>query len=119
MHSGEVQALTPIIGSALLCLTPSEGRRRAMQVTQVMDGQVSDFLRTVYELAGRKAKRAVSYGEVRTELGHSEDEAERACDFWADRGVLEWTTLGHICLTYVGLRRAERLARRGWSFAPF
>lgn len=90
-----------------------------MQVPQAMDGHVRDYLRTVYEMAGRKAKRAVSYGDVRTELGQSEDEAERACDFWADRGILEWTTLGHISLTHLGLRRAERLARRGWSFGPF
>ena len=90
-----------------------------MQVSQAMDGQIRDYLRAVYEMADRKAKSAVSYGDVRMELGHSEDEAERACGFWADRGILEWTTFGHISLTHLGLRRAERLARRGWSFAPF
>ena len=82
-------------------------------------GLEQDYLRTVYELAGRKAKSAVSFMEVRAESGQSEDEAESACDFWADRGILEWTALGHIALTHVGLRRAERLERRGWTFTPF
>jgi len=84
-----------------------------------MGGLERDYLRTVYELADRKAKSGVSFVEVRVETGHSEDEAESACDFWADRGILEWTTLGHIALTHVGLRRAERLERKGWSSAPF
>ena len=82
-------------------------------------GLERDYLRTVYELAGRRAKSAVSFAEVCTESGQSEDEAECACDFWADRGILEWTALGHIALTHVGLRRAERLERRGWSFPTF
>ncbi|MFH0916218.1 MAG: hypothetical protein V1912_07200 [bacterium] len=90
-----------------------------MRVRQTMDGLERDYLRAVYEMAGRRAKSAVSYGEVRLDLGRSEDEAERACDFWADRGILEWTALGHIALTHMGLRRAERLARRGWSSGPF
>jgi len=90
-----------------------------MQVRENMRVPDRDYLRTVYELADGKAKSAVSYGDVRMELGHSEAEAERACGFWADRGILEWTARGHIALTYMGLRRAERLARRGWSFAPF
>ena len=90
-----------------------------MRVSQTTTGLERDYLRALYELAGRKAKNAVSYVEVRLELGRSEEEAERACDFWADRGIVEWTTLGHIALTHMGLRRAERLASRGWSFAPF
>jgi Mn-dependent DtxR family transcriptional regulator len=90
-----------------------------MHARHTMDGLERDYLRTVYEMAGRKAKSAVSYGEVRVELGHSEDEAERACGFWADRGILEWTVLGHIALTHLGLRRAERLARVGWPLAAF
>ena len=39
--------------------------------------------------------------------------------FYFRYGGLEWTTLGHIALTHVGLRRAERLERKGWSFTPF
>lgn len=85
-----------------------------MSVLQTMDRLEGDFLRSVYELAGRKAKSAISFAEVRRKLGHSEEEAERACEFWADRGMLEWTTFGHVALTYMGLRRAERLAGRGW-----
>jgi hypothetical protein len=85
-----------------------------MSVLGTMDRLEGDFLRGVYELGGRKAKSAVPFAEVRTALGHSYDQAERACEFWADRGIVEWTTLGHIALTYMGLRRAERLAERGW-----
>ena len=48
-------------------------------------------------------------------LGHSEYEADRACTFWTDRGILEWTAVGHIAITYVGLRKATRLAERGWG----
>ena len=84
---------------------------RVMETTERLEGE---FLRGVYDLAGRKAKRAIAFAEVRTRLGHSEEEAEQACEFWADRGIVEWTTLGHIALTHVGLRRAERLAQRGW-----
>jgi Mn-dependent DtxR family transcriptional regulator len=78
-----------------------------------------DYLHVLYELAGRAAKSAVSYNEVRMELGRSDKEVEQASDFWADRGVVEWTGIGHVALTRVGLRRAERLAGRGWSFSPF
>jgi hypothetical protein len=88
-------------------------------VQRTANGLEHDYLRALYELAGKKAKSAVLYDEVRTEVGQSEEEAESACDFWADRGIVEWTTLGHIALTHVGLRRAERLAGREWSFGPF
>ena len=91
-----------------------------MSVLETMDRLEGDFLRGVYELAGRRAKSAISFAEVRRKLGHSENEAERACEYWADRGILEWTTLGHIALTCMGLRRAERLAERGWHpHVPF
>ena len=90
---------------------------RVVGTTERLEG---DFLRGVYELADRKAKRDIPFADVRTKLGHSEDEAEWACEFWADRGILEWTTLGHIALTHVGLRRAERLAEAGWRpYSPF
>ena len=89
-----------------------------MQLRQSVDRLERDYLRAVYEMAGGKAKRAVSYGEVRVELGHSEDEADRACSFWADCGMLEWTALGHIALTHRGLRRAEDLAQSGWKCVP-
>lgn len=90
-----------------------------MLASRTATGLEHDYLRTLYELAGRRAKNSVSYGEVRMELGRSEEEAEQACDFWADRGIVEWTAFGHVALTHLGLRRAERLASKGWSFAPF
>ncbi len=90
-----------------------------MRALMGVNGLEHDYLRVLYELAGGKAKNAVPYREVRTELGRSDEEADEACDFWADRGIVEWTALGHVALTHMGLRRAERLASRGWSFAPF
>ncbi|MCE5254068.1 MAG: hypothetical protein LLG45_07690 [Actinomycetia bacterium] len=90
-----------------------------MRVSQTANALEHDYLRALYELAGGAAKNAVSYGDVRMELGRPAEEVEKACDFWADRGVIEWTTIGHVALTYMGVRRAERLASRGWSMAPF
>lgn len=90
-----------------------------MRVSQTVNGLEQRYLRTLYELAGKKAKCAVPYGDVRLELGFSEEESESACDFWAERGIVEWTTLGHVALTYLGLRRAEHLANRGWRSGPF
>jgi Mn-dependent DtxR family transcriptional regulator len=90
-----------------------------MPATQIASALECDYLRVLYELAGRKAKAAVSYGDVKTELGRSAEECDEACDFWADRGVVEWTTIGYVALTHLGLRRAERLAGRGWSLLRF
>jgi hypothetical protein len=79
-----------------------------------------DFLRAVYELAERSAKRTVAFVDAQMKSGRSEEEADHACDFWADRGVLEFTSLGRVALTHIGLRRASRLAERGWhSQIPF
>jgi len=85
-----------------------------MGVLESIDRLDREFLRAVYELADKRAKSNISFAEVRTKVGHSEDEAEQACDFWTDRGIVEWTSLGHIALTHLGLRRAQRLAERGW-----
>lgn len=90
-----------------------------MRASQAATGLEREYLRALYELAGKKAKNAVSYHDVGQELGRSEEETERACDFWTDRGIVEWSTLGHVALTHVGLRRAERLAGKGWSFVRF
>lgn len=90
-----------------------------MQVSQTVNSLEHEYLRTLYELAGKRAKSAIPYGDVRLELGLSEEESARACDFWADRGIVEWTALGHVALTHLGLRRAEHLASRGWCFGPF
>lgn len=90
-----------------------------MRVTQMATALERDYLRTLYELAGRKAKNAVSHLDVRQEMGRSEEETEQACDFWADRGIVEWAALGHVALTHMGLRRAQRLAGRGWTYSPF
>jgi Mn-dependent DtxR family transcriptional regulator len=78
-----------------------------------------EFLRALYELAGGQARRPVFYGDISAELGRSPEEAEQACEFWADRGMLDWVTLGHVALTHIGVRRAERLASRGWCSVPF
>ncbi len=90
-----------------------------MRASRTASGLEHDYLRALYELAGQTAKSAVSYSDVRTELDRSAEDVEKACDFWADRGVIEWITIGHVALTHLGLRRAERLAGRGWSLTPF
>ncbi len=85
-----------------------------MRVLEASTRVEHDFLRAVYELAGRTAKRAVAFTDVQRRCGRSESEADEACDFWADRGILEFTSLGRVALTHLGLRRASRLADRGW-----
>lgn len=68
------------------------------------------FLCAVYELAGKKAKHSVAFTDAQTRSGHSEKDADTACGFWADRGILEFPSLAHIALTHMGLRKAQRLS---------
>jgi hypothetical protein len=84
---------------------------RALQTSNHIE---HEFLRAVYELTERSAKRAVTFVDAQTKSGRSLEEADQACDFWADRGVLEFTGLGRVSLTHIGLRRAKRLDERGW-----
>ena len=76
-----------------------------------------DFLHTVYGVEGKGVENGVSFEEVRAYLGLQEDAADRARDFWVREGVLRCSPLGHLALTYVGVRRAERLEQGGWSLA--
>lgn len=85
-----------------------------MKVLETSSSIERDFLLAVYELTERSAKRAVTFVDAQLRSGSSEEEADLACGFWADRGVLEFTSLGRVALTYIGLRRANRLAERGW-----
>ena len=78
-----------------------------------------EFLRALYELADGQPRKPVFFGDITAELGRQPEDAEQLCDFWVARGVLDWVTLGHVALTHVGARRAERLASKGWSLAPF
>lgn len=71
------------------------------------------YLRAVYLLADCEAKTPVSFREIQKYLGLGDEEAERCCDFWTDKGVLEWSTLGHIALTHVGFARAEHIRKPG------
>ena len=80
-------------------------------VLETVDRLEREFLSTVYELADRRAKNAIAFTRVSASLGRSEEETDRACDFWTDRGVVEWARLDHIALTHVGLRKAQHLAR--------
>jgi Mn-dependent DtxR family transcriptional regulator len=73
-------------------------------------------LRVIYELAGRKPISVISFAKVRRALGHSKGEVEQACDFWSNRGILEWTDRSQVALTPVGLRRAEHFATTAWRF---
>lgn len=90
-----------------------------MHVAETTRDLQYEFLRALYELAGGQPKKPVFYGDISAEFGKPPEEIEQACDFWAARGVLDWVTLGHVALTHVGARRAERLASRGWSSASF
>jgi hypothetical protein len=85
-----------------------------MNISETVDRLENEFLRIVYELAERRAKHPVPFAEAQMRSGRSETEADRACDYWADRGIIEFPSLHHIALTHLGLRRAQRLAQRGW-----
>jgi Mn-dependent DtxR family transcriptional regulator len=95
-------------------------RRGTMSVPGTVDRLEEKCLRAVYELAGRKPIGAISFAKVRRALGHSKGEVEQACDFWANRGILEWTGCNQVALTPVGLRRADHFAKTAWRFhIPF
>jgi hypothetical protein len=91
-----------------------------MITTGIVDVTKHEFLRAVYELTDMRAKLAVAFTEAQERAGHSECQADEACGFWADRGILEYPSYNKVALTHVGLRRARRMAERGWrSDAPF
>jgi len=73
------------------------------------------YLRVLYELTDGKATQAVFYGDIDRELDWTPERTDEVAYFWADRGVLEWTAFGQVALTPMGLRRAQRLAAKGWS----
>ena len=75
------------------------------------------YLRALYELTGGRAMQSVFYADIDRALDWPPGRADEAAYFWADRGVLEWTTFGQVSLTLAGLKKAERLARNGWSMA--
>jgi hypothetical protein len=79
-----------------------------------------EFLRAVYELSGMQAKLAIPLADAQRSAGHSDAVADEACGFWADRGILEYPSYNKVALTHMGLRRARRMAERGWMpDAPF
>jgi hypothetical protein len=72
-------------------------------------------LRTVYELMGTKTIGVIPFTMVRRSLGRSKGEVEQACDYWANRGILEWKDRKLVALTPVGLRRADHFAQTAWG----
>jgi hypothetical protein len=86
-----------------------------MSYPTVLHRAEHDFLRAVYELTDYTAKKPICFVEAQRECGYSAAEADEACDFWADRGVLEFPDFDQVALTHLGLRRANRLAERGWQ----
>lgn len=91
-----------------------------MIITGTVDLTKHEFLRAVYELTGMQAKLPIAFPEAQERAGHSEFTADEACGFWADRGILEYPSYNEVALTHVGLRRARRMAERGWHpEAPF
>jgi Mn-dependent DtxR family transcriptional regulator len=87
-----------------------------MSVPRTVERLEEKCLRAIYELAGRKPIGVISFAKVRRALGHSTGEVEQACDFWANRGILEWTGRTQVALTPVGLRRADHFAKTAWWF---
>jgi hypothetical protein len=86
-----------------------------MTTTGVVDLTKHEFLRAVYELAGMRAKLAIAFTDAQEKAGHSDFVADEACGFWADRGILEYPSYNRVALTHMGLRRAHRMAERGWQ----
>jgi hypothetical protein len=86
-----------------------------MITTGVIDPTKHEFLRAVYELADMKPKLAIAFTDAQERAGHSDFDADEACGFWADRGILEYPSYNKVALTYIGLRRARRMADRGWQ----
>ena len=76
-----------------------------------------EYLRVLFELTDGVATQAVFYGDIDRRLDWPSERVEEAAYFWADRGVLEWATFGQVALTPVGAKRAQRLAKSGWSLA--
>ena len=74
-----------------------------------------EYLQVLYELSGGADRSPVFYGDISRELDWPPDKADEIAYFWVDRGILEWSTFGHVALTHLGLRKAERLAENGWS----
>ncbi len=86
-----------------------------MSLSEVVERVEHEFLRAVYELADKKAKYGISFSDAQSRAGYSEERADEACDYWAERGILEFPGLNQVALTHMGLRRARRLAERGWE----
>ena len=99
---------------ALVLAVPLSERRDVMSVPGTVDRIEERCLRAVYELVGSKPIGLISFAKVRRALGHSKSEVEQACDFWANRGILEWKDRNQVALTPVGLRRADHFAETAW-----
>lgn len=90
-----------------------------MRAASTMTGLASEleYLRVLYELSGGADRIPVFYGDISRELEWPAEKADEIAYFWVDRGMIEWATFGHVALTHLGLRKAERLAGSGWSLA--
>jgi hypothetical protein len=86
-----------------------------MSTTGIVELTRQEFLRAVYELTDMQAKLDIAFSDAQERAGHSYFDADEACGFWADRGILEYPSYDRVALTYVGLRRARRMADRGWG----
>lgn len=81
-------------------------------------GKKRDFLRRAYEAADKRVRSGISVDALRLALGMNKDEADRACEFWLREGALRWLSPpGYLALTGLGVMRAQRLERDGWSVA--
>jgi Mn-dependent DtxR family transcriptional regulator len=87
----------------------------SMSISNVVERVEHEFLRALYELADKKAKYGISFADIQARFGLSEAQADEACDYWAERGIVEFPQVNQVALTHIGLRRAARLADRNWG----
>jgi glucosyl-3-phosphoglycerate synthase len=84
-----------------------------MKPKEVIGRAEQRYLQAICDLAAGEVKVPVSFREVQEYLSYTDNEASRCCDFWTDRGAVDWPALGHIALTHLGLAQAKRIGNGG------
>ena len=91
---------------------------RVMTPKEAIGQAEQRYLQAICDLAANEAKVPVSFREVQEYLSYTDGEASYCSDSWAQRGAVEWPTLGHIALTHLGLAQAKRLANSDTNSSP-
>jgi hypothetical protein len=63
----------------------------------------------LYEFTEGEAKVGVSFHEIREHLSLTEERADDCSELLCRRGLVEWSTRGHVALTHLGLLKARHL----------